>query len=200
MEAHQGDHTPGVAMGLRNGFIVFIIAEAMLFAAWLGIFLSQAVQPAGLDNPLVNAAQNINPWHVPVIKTLLLLCSAAAATMARNAIARQNNRQDLKAGLWIAVGLAVLFLLFQAYEYNHAGFGLSSGNYGAAFLVATGFHGFHVALGTVFLLVCLVRSYKGHFSPERHVGLETAVWFWYFIVVIWLFLFCAVYLLGALTG
>jgi cytochrome c oxidase subunit 3 len=111
-------------------------------------------------------------------------------------LVHENNRRDLKQGLIIAVLLGMLFTFFQAYEYSHAAFGFAGNVYGASFFMATGFHGFHVLIGTIFLLVCLIRAYKGHFTPEQHVGFEAAAWYWHFVDVVWLFLFAAVYVWG----
>jgi cytochrome c oxidase subunit 3 len=125
-----------------------------------------------------------------------LLLSGCAATWAHHALVHENNRRDLKNGLILAVILGVIFTFFQAYEYTHAGFGFAGNIYGANFFMATGFHGFHVLIGTIFLLVCLIRVYKGHFTPEKHVGFEAAAWYWHFVDVVWLFLFAAVYVWG----
>ena len=108
-----------------------------------------------------------------------------------------NNRRDIKNGLILAVALGVMFTFFQVYEYAHAGFGFAGNIYGATFFMATGFHGFHVLIGSIFLLICLIRVYKGHFTPEAHIGFEAAAWYWHFVDVVWLFLFAAVYVWGA---
>ena len=84
----------------------------------------------------------------------------------------------------------------QAYEYGHAAFAFSGNIYGATFFMATGFHGFHVLVGTIFLLVCLFRAYAGHFTPTQHLGFEFAAWYWHFVDVVWLFLFIAIYVWG----
>jgi cytochrome c oxidase subunit 3 len=111
-------------------------------------------------------------------------------------MAHENNRQDMKWGLIIAVALGILFTAFQAYEYSHAAFGFAGNIYGANFFMATGFHGFHVVIGTIFLAVCLFRLQAGHFTPERHVGFEAAAWYWHFVDVVWLFLFASIYIWG----
>lgn len=108
----------------------------------------------------------------------------------------ENNRKDLKTGLFIAILLGMIFTVFQAYEYSHAAFGFSGNIYGATFFMVTGFHGFHVIVGTIFLAICLIRAMKGHFTPEQHVGFEAAAWYWHFVDVVWLFLFAAVYVWG----
>ena len=99
-------------------------------------------------------------------------------------------------GLAIAVALGLIFTVFQAYEYQHAAFGFSGNIYGATFFMATGFHGFHVIVGTIFLFICMLRAMRGHFSPEQHLGFEAAAWYWHFVDVVWLFLFAAVYVWG----
>ena len=203
-EAHIGDHTSVVQIGLRYGVILFITSEVMFFAAWFWSFFKHAMYPMNPDgtSPLVDGVwppvgiETFDPWHLPLINTLILLCSGMAATWAHHALVHENNRQDMKWGLILAVALGALFTVFQVYEYSHAAFGFSGNIYGANFFMATGFHGFHVLIGTIFLLVCLLRLNRGHFTPEKHVGFEAAAWYWHFVDVVWLFLFAAVYIWG----
>jgi len=198
-ESQVGDHTPVVRIGLRYGFLLFIMSEIMFFAAWFWTFFKHALYPmeqgAGGQWPPVGI-ETFDPWHLPLINTLILLCSGAAATWAHHALAHENNRRDLVNGLILAILLGILFTTFQAFEYADAAFGFSGNIYGATFFMATGFHGAHVIIGTIFLTVCLVRAMKGHFTPERHVGLEAAAWYWHFVDVVWLFLFVSIYIWG----
>ena len=203
-ESNVGDHTPVVRIGLRYGFIMFIMSEVMFFAAWFWSFFKHAISPmdpSGMS-PAVDGVwppvgiETFDPWHLPLINTLILLCSGAAATWAHHALAHENNRKDVASGLILAVLLGILFTAFQAYEYSHAAFGFSGNIYGANFFMATGFHGFHVVVGTIFLFVCYMRLRAGDFTPERHVGFEAAAWYWHFVDVVWLFLFAAVYVWG----
>jgi cytochrome c oxidase subunit III len=203
-ESQVGDHTPVVSIGLRYGFIMFIMSEVMFFAAWFWSFFKHAmypIHPEGLS-PAVDGVwppagiETFDPWHLPLINTLILLCSGAAATWAHHALVHENNRKDLVNGLILAILLGVLFTGFQAYEYSHAAFGFTDGIYPSNFFMATGFHGFHVLIGTIFLTVCLIRALKGHFTPEKHIGFEAAAWYWHFVDVVWLFLFAAVYVWG----
>ena len=197
-ESEIGDHTPVVRIGLRYGFILFIMSEVMFFAAWFWSFFKHALYPMdAIDNTWPPPGiETFDPWHLPLINTLILLCSGCAATWAHHALVHENNRKDIKNGLIIAIALGILFTFFQAYEYSHAAFGFSGSIYSANFFMATGFHGAHVVIGTIFLFVCLLRVYKGHFTPERHVGFEAAAWYWHFVDVVWLFLFFAVYVWG----
>ncbi|NVO24282.1 cytochrome c oxidase subunit 3 [Donghicola sp. C2-DW-16] len=198
-ENFAGDHTPVVRIGLRYGFILFIMSEVMFFAAWFWTFFKHALYPmpavGGVWPP--EGIETFDPWHLPLINTLILLCSGAACTWAHHALVHENNRKDIKSGLLLAVLLGAIFTVFQAYEYSHATFGFAGNIYGASFFMATGFHGFHVIVGTIFLLVCLLRTMRGHFTPENHVGFEAAAWYWHFVDVVWLFLFAAIYIWGS---
>ncbi|MEO0915790.1 MAG: cytochrome c oxidase subunit 3 [Pseudomonadota bacterium] len=202
-ESLIGDHTPVVRIGLRYGFIMFIMSEVMFFAAWFWSFFKHALYPMGPESPAVDGVwppagiETFDPWHLPLINTLILLCSGAAATWAHHAIAHEDNRKDMASGLLIAVLLGILFTAFQAYEYSHAAFGFAGNIYGANFFMATGFHGLHVIIGTIFLFVCYLRVRVGHFTPEKHVGFEAAAWYWHFVDVVWLFLFAAIYIWGS---
>ena len=177
---------------------MFIISEVMFFVAWFWSFFKHALFPmeasGGVFPP--TGIQTFDPWHLPLINTLILLCSGAAATWAHHAIAHDNDRKGLVNGLIVAIGFGVLFTGFQIYEYSHAAFTFSENIYGANFFMATGFHGFHVLIGTIFLLVCLIRASNGHFTPEKHIGFEAAAWYWHFVDVVWLFLFLVVYVWG----
>ena len=202
-EEHAGDHTPVVLIGLRYGFILFIMSEVMFFAAWFWSFFKHAMYPMGPESPAVDGVwppagiETFDPWHLPLINTLILLLSGCAATWAHHALVHDNNnRKDMKMGLIIAVALGLLFTFFQAYEYSHAAFGFAGNIYGANFFMATGFHGAHVIIGTIFLFVCYLRVRAGHFTPESHIGFEAAAWYWHFVDVVWLFLFFAVYIWG----
>ncbi|MCF2869807.1 cytochrome c oxidase subunit 3 [Octadecabacter sp. G9-8] len=202
VESHQGDHTPVVRIGLRYGFIMFIMSEVMFFAAWFWSFFKHAMYPMGPQSPAIDGQfppagiETFDPWHLPLINTLILLCSGAAATWAHHALVHEDNREDVKSGLLLAVILGIIFTGFQAYEYSHAAFGLAGNIYGANFFMATGFHGFHVVIGTIFLFVCYLRVRRNHFTAEKHIGFEAAAWYWHFVDVVWLFLFAAVYVWG----
>jgi cytochrome c oxidase subunit 3 len=198
-EANEGDHTPVVRIGLRYGVIMFIMSEIMFFVAWFWSFFKHALYPmeqgAGGVWPPVGI-ETFDPWHLPLINTLILLCSGCFATWAHHALVHDNDRKGLVQGLIGAIVLGVVFTLFQAYEYSHAAFGFSGNIYGANFFMATGFHGFHVIIGTIFLAVCLFRALAGQFTQTQHIGFEAAAWYWHFVDVVWLFLFAAVYIWG----
>jgi cytochrome c oxidase subunit 3 len=137
-----------------------------------------------------------DPWGIPLVNTLILLLSGCTVTWAHHALLK-NDRRGLVLGLIVTVVLGLIFTGFQAYEYMHAAFSFGGHSYGAAFFMATGFHGAHVIIGTIFLFVCLVRATRGAFKPEQHFGFEAAAWYWHFVDVVWLFLFASIYVWGA---
>jgi cytochrome c oxidase subunit 3 len=140
-----------------------------------------------------------DPWGLPLVNTLILLLSGCTVTWAHHALL-QNDRKGLVWGLTGTVLLGMVFTALQAYEYGHAAFSYAGNIYGATFFMATGFHGAHVIIGTIFLFVCLMRALKGHFTPQQHFGFEAAAWYWHFVDVVWLFLFAAIYVWGAGTS
>ena len=205
VEAQKGDHTPVVQLHLRYGMILFIASEVMFFAAWFWAYFDASLYPGeaiqatraeltGGQWPPVGI-ETFDPWHLPLINTLILLTSGTTVTWAHHALLH-GDRKGLKWGLILTVALGALFSVVQAYEYSHATFGFSGHIYGATFYMATGFHGFHVLVGTIFLLVCLLRAQSGHFTEKQHFGFEAAAWYWHFVDVVWLFLFVVIYVIG----
>jgi len=201
-EAHAGDHTPIVSLHLRYGMILFIASEVMFFVAWFWAWFNASLFPSTVDAiggvwpP--EGLHVLDPFGWPLLNTLILLCSGTTVTWAHHALIN-GDRKGLIQGLWATIGLGLVFTGIQAYEYMHAPFGFvgSDANiYGSAFMMATGFHGFHVIIGTIFLIVCLARAYQGHFKPEQHFGFEAAAWYWHFVDVVWLFLFLCIYVWG----
>jgi cytochrome c oxidase subunit 3 len=202
-EAHAGDHTPVVQLHLRYGMILFIASEVMFFVAWFWAFFNASLFPSpveavgGVWPP--KGVEVLNPFHFPLLNTLILLCSGTTVTWAHHALIH-GDREGLKKGLWCTILLGLLFTSIQAYEYANAPFPIKNSIYGSTFFMATGFHGFHVIVGTIFLTVCLIRSYKGHFKPQQHFGFEAAAWYWHFVDVVWLFLFVTIYIWGGWGG
>jgi cytochrome c oxidase subunit 3 len=205
-EAGPGHHhTRVVQLSHRYGMIMFIASEVMFFVAWFWAYFDASLYPndptqyarselIGVWPP--KGIQTFDPWHLPLLNTLILLTSGTTVTWAHHALL-EGDRKGLKQGLWLTIILGVLFSVCQAYEYSHAAFGFSGHIYGATFFMATGFHGFHVIVGTIFLAVCLFRAYRGDFTPQRHLGFEFAAWYWHFVDVVWLFLFSCIYVWGS---
>ena len=205
-EGKSGDHTPVVMMHHRYGMILFIASEVMFFVAWFwayfdGFFNQEAheqyarIAAMGATWP-PTGVELFNPWHLPLFNTLILLTSGTTVTWAHHALLHKDKR-GLVWGLVITVLLGLLFTACQVLEYSEAGFQYTGNLYGATFFMATGFHGFHVIIGTIFLAVCLIRAMRDSFTPEHHLGFEFAAWYWHFVDVVWLFLFSAIYVWGS---
>lgn len=202
-------HTPIAETGLRFGMALFIASEVMFFVAFFWAFFDSALYVAdaretanldftkGIWPPA--GMHVINPFDLPFLMTMILLLSGCTVTWAHHAIL-ENDQKNFVRALLLTVLLGISFLFFQAYEYVHAPFGFTDGIYASTFFMATGFHGFHVFVGTVFLLVCYLRGLKGHFNADHHFGFEAAAWYWHFVDVVWLFLFIGVYWWGNTGG
>ena len=196
-----GLHSPIVRLGLRYGMTLFITSEVMFFVAFFWAFFHYALFPEhvlGTATPMwpPKGIETFDPFHLPLLNTMILLLSGTTVTWAHHSLLI-GDRKGLVRGLACTVLLGMSFTCFQALEYSEAPFHFSGGGiYPAVFFLATGFHGFHVIIGTIFLAVCWMRARAGGFTPERHFGLEAAAWYWHFVDVVWLFLFVAVYWWG----
>ncbi len=211
-ESRKGEHTPVVQIGLRYGMILFIASEIMFFAAFFWMFFEMALFPeVRTFSPIEEVrtawetwppagVETLDPFHLPLVNTLTLLLSGTTVTWAHHAL-QVGNRKAARTGLILTVILGVLFTSIQAYEYMeilHENLffndeAAASKLYGSIFFMATGFHGFHVLVGTIFLAVCLLRLMAGQFTPQKHFGFEAAAWYWHFVDVVWLFLFAFIY-------
>ncbi len=198
-------HTSHVRDGLRLAMALFILSEIMFFAAFFGSFFKASLDPEAILDGLWVAKEGIwpptgiitfDPWSIPFMNTLILLLSGTTVTWAHYAV-MENNQKDAVEALGYSILLGISFTCFQAFEYAHAEFKFTDGIYASNFYMATGFHGLHVIIGTIFLTVCYFRARKGHFSKENgHLGFEFAAWYWHFVDVVWLFLFVFVYVLS----
>lgn len=170
-------------------------SSSLFFGLFFHSSLAPAVEIGGIWPP--KGIGVLNPWEIPFLNTLILLSSGAAVTWAHHAILAGKEQQAVYA-LVATVSLALVFTGFQGMEYYQAPFTVSDGIYGSTFFLATGFHGFHVIIGTIFLIICGIRQYLGHLTKKHHVGFEAAAWYWHFVDVVWLFLFVSIYWWGGL--
>ncbi|ACT58722.1 cytochrome c oxidase subunit 3 [Hirschia baltica] len=211
-ESRAGDHTPVVQMSLKYGMILFIASEVMFFVGWFWSFFEMVIfhehRATGMDVaqfenlaawanwPVMqndgHQVQTFDPFHLPLINTLILLLSGTTVTWAHHAL-QEADYKGAKLGLFLTVILGAFFTFLQVIEYQHAGFSFDGSLYGSAFYMATGFHGAHVVIGTLFLAVCLFRLLANNMTAEKHLGFEFAAWYWHFVDVVWLFLFAFVY-------
>jgi cytochrome c oxidase subunit III len=215
-ESRQGDHTPVVSLGLRYGMVLFIASEIMFFAGFFWMFFEMSIfneartlipefgnwtdTAAAWSTWPPRGVEVLDAWQLPLLNTVILLLSGTTVTWAHHAL-QVGDRKAAKIGLGLTIALGALFTAVQAYEYYHILHenlffneeALNSTLYGSIFFMATGFHGFHVLVGTIFLAVCLLRLMVGQMSAEKHFGFEAAAWYWHFVDVVWLFLFAFVY-------
>nr|QTZ20407.1 cytochrome c oxidase subunit 3 [Spodoptera ochrea] len=194
---YQGKHTILVTKGLRWGMILFIVSEIFFFISFFWAFFHSSLAPnieIGAMWPPISIMP-FNPFQIPLLNTIILISSGVSVTWAHHAI-MENNSSQMTQGLFITIMLGIYFTILQAYEYIEAPFTIADSVYGSTFFMATGFHGLHVIIGTMFLLICLIRHLNNHFSSNHHFGFEAAAWYWHFVDVVWLFLYISIYWWG----
>lgn len=193
-----GQHTSYVVRGLRWGIILFILSEVCFFFAWFWAFFHRRLAPTpelGCCWPPVGITP-INPFRIPLLNTSVLLASGVTVTWAHHRIIEGNRNMAIQA-LSLTVLLGFYFTFLQLGEYIEAPFSIADRIYGSTFFVSTGFHGAHVIIGTIFLLVCLIRTILYQFSTGHHFGFEAAAWYWHFVDVVWICLYLCIYWWGA---
>lgn len=204
-----GYHTLKVQHGLRLGIILFIISEVMFFVSFFRAFFHASLSPSlelgSVWPPLgINV---LNPLKIPLLNTLILLLSGLTVTWSHHII-RDKQWQNFSdsavdnyivcvISLTLTILLGVEFTIWQAYEYIKATFYIYDGVYGSTFYMTTGLHGLHVIIGTLFLVVCLIRLLKLHFISNHHLGYEAAIRYWHFVDVVRIFLFLSIYCWGS---
>jgi cytochrome c oxidase subunit 3 len=193
----QGLHNSNVISNLRWGIILFIVSEVFFFVSFFWAFFHASLAPSveiGTQWPPAGIIP-FNPFQIPLLNTAILLASGVTITWSHHALINGNHTQSVQA-LIVTIILGVYFTILQAYEYIEAPFTIAEAVYGSTFFVATGFHGLHVIIGSTFLIVCLYRITKFHFSATHHFGFEAAAWYWHFVDVVWLFLYVSIYWWG----
>lgn len=195
---YLGNHTLAVQRGLNMGVALFIVSEALFFLAIFWAFFHSALSPTielGAQWP-PSGIEAINPFELPLLNTVILLSSGVTVTYAHHSLI-QGNRSGALYGLLFTVILAMIFTGFQGVEYSVSSFTISDGVFGSCFYFGTGFHGLHVMIGTAFLAMGLWRVLAYHSTENHHLGLESAILYWHFVDVVWLFLFISIYYWGS---
>lgn len=193
----QGKHTILVTKGLRWGIILFIVSEIFFFISFFWAFFHRRLSPnieIGAIWPPIRI-QPFNPFQIPLLNTIILIRSGVTVTWAHHSLIERNYSQSIQR-LFLTILLGIYFTILQAYEYIEASFTIADRIYGSTFFIATGFHGLHVIIGTLFLIVCFIRQLNKHFSNNHHFGFEAAAWYWHFVDVVWLFLYISIYWWG----
>nr|QRG30034.1 cytochrome c oxidase subunit 3 [Emeia pseudosauteri] len=194
----QGLHTSKVVKGLRWGMILFITSEVLFFMSFFWSFFHSSLTPS-IEIGMIWPPKSIipfNPIQIPLLNTTILISSGITVTWAHHSLMENNYKQSIYS-LLLTILLGIYFSMLQAYEYFESSFSIADSVYGSSFFLATGFHGIHVMIGTIFLAICLLRQKKNHFSSIHHFGFEAAAWYWHFVDVVWLFLYISVYWWGS---
>nr|AWN56351.1 cytochrome c oxidase subunit 3 [Pheidole oxyops] len=193
----QGIHTTQVYTGMRLGMILFIISEILFFLSFFWAYFHSSLSPSmeigQLWPPL--GIKPFNPFDIPLMNTIILISSGLTITWSHHSMLNSNLKESLKS-LFLTIFLGIYFTSLQLIEYIEAPFTIADSIYGSTFFMATGFHGLHVIIGTLFLTFCLIRLSRLHFSPLHHFGFEAAAWYWHFVDVVWLFLYISIYWWG----
>nr|AAY16824.1 cytochrome c oxidase subunit III [Endeis spinosa] len=193
----QGMHSMKVINGLRWGMMLFITSEILFFMSFFWAYFHSSLAPSveiGMQWP-PKGISTFNPMMIPLLNTLILLSSGVTVTWAHHSMMNNYMSMTLKS-MKLTVILGIYFTILQGWEYWTAPFSMAESVFGASFFVATGFHGLHVIIGTVFLYINLKRIKKNHMSLSHHFGLEAAIWYWHFVDVVWLFLYMSIYWWG----
>nr|UEE83304.1 cytochrome c oxidase subunit III [Petalocephala gongshanensis] len=195
---YLGIHTSFVVIMMKFGMVLFILSEVMFFLSFFWGFFHSSLCPSveiGLQWPPVGI-KSFNPMNIPMLNTMILLSSGMTLTWAHNSLLL-NNYDDMILGIFFTVFLGFYFSLLQLYEYIESPFCISDSVYGSLFFMSTGFHGLHVLIGTLFILISFFRGLNFHFSSQHHVGFESASWYWHFVDLVWLFLYLSIYWWGS---
>nr|UZT67529.1 cytochrome c oxidase subunit 3 [Figites sp. ZJUH 20220010] len=190
----QGIHTKLVLNGLKLGMILFIVSELLFFFSFFWSYFHSALSPnveVGSVWPPLNISQ-FNPYKIPLLNTVILLSSGVTVTWAHYSIMVSHKIKSI-VGMILTILLGMIFSYIQMIEYYEASFCLSDSVYGSLFFMTTGFHGFHVIIGTIFLIIVLFRIVFNHMSSLHHFGFEAASWYWHFVDVIWIVVYSMIY-------
>jgi len=193
----QGNHHSKVITGLKLGILLFIASEVLFFISFFWSYFHRRISPnieIGQNWP-PNSVKSFNPINVPILNTIILLASGVSVTW-RHHQTLKNELGKAKTSLLITRALGIYFSFLQGLEYNQSEFSINDSVYGAIFFIATGFHGIHVLIGSIFLITCLIRIKNLMITSNHLIGMEIASWYWHFVDVVWLFLYVSIYWWG----
>nr|YP_009731535.1 cytochrome c oxidase subunit III [Hypoaspis linteyini]QHQ98578.1 cytochrome oxidase subunit 3 [Hypoaspis linteyini] len=190
----EGSHSSVVKKGLKLGMILFILSEVLFFLSFFWAFFHSSLAPdieIGTSWPPIGITP-FNPYHIPLLNTIILLSSGFSVTWAHHSIIKGDLNKAFTS-LLLTVILGIYFSILQAFEYNQSSFCISDSIFGTTFFLTTGFHGIHVLIGTIFLMINLYRLNSFQFNKYQHFSFEAAAWYWHFVDVVWLFLYTFIY-------
>nr|QDH82228.1 cytochrome c oxidase subunit III [Parapolybia varia] len=190
----QGTHTSNMVKNLKTGMILFIVSEIFFFISLFWTYFHMSLSPSieiGMLWPPKNI-EMLNPYNVPLLNSIILISSGLTITWSHHLLLNNKNFNAMLT-LLQTINLGILFTLCQIYEYFETSFTIADSVFGSIFFLTTGFHGLHVIIGTIFLIICLIRMYLNHFSKTHHFGYEAAIWYWHFVDIVWLFVYTWIY-------
>nr|YP_010879017.1 cytochrome c oxidase subunit III [Batracomorphus nigromarginattus]WHE42669.1 cytochrome c oxidase subunit 3 [Batracomorphus nigromarginattus] len=193
----QGIHNKKIIKLMKWGMMMFILSEIMFFISFFWTFFHMSLSPSiemGLNWPPMGI-EPMKPMNIPLLNTVILMSSGVSITLAHNFIMNKMLSKTIKM-MWITIFLGVYFSIIQLYEYMECSFSISDSVFGSTFFLMTGFHGIHVIIGTMFLIVSTIRLKMLHFTKNHMVGYEASAWYWHFVDIIWLMLYISVYWWG----
>nr|YP_010531325.1 cytochrome c oxidase subunit III [Processina sexmaculata]UXX17584.1 cytochrome c oxidase subunit III [Processina sexmaculata] len=194
----QGLHTKKVIMSMKMGMMLFIVSEIFFFISFFWAFFHSSLSPSmeiGMLWPPLGVSP-FNPINIPLLNTIILISSGITLTWAHNSLIKKKINQTLQS-MTLTIILGIYFSMLQMYEYMESSFCISDSIYGSSFFLSTGFHGLHVIIGTIFIVVSTTRVKNLHFSKTHHIGFEASAWYWHFVDVVWLFLYISIYWWGS---
>nr|AIW06134.1 cytochrome c oxidase subunit III [Vespidae sp. MT-2014] len=190
----QGMHTSNMVKNMKTGMILFIVSEIFFFISLFWTYFHMSLSPSieiGMLWPPKNIVM-LNPYNVPLLNSIILISSGLTITWSHHLLLNNKNLTSMLT-LMQTINLGVMFTLCQIYEYFETSFTIADSVFGSIFFLTTGFHGLHVIIGTIFLMICFMRMYLNHFSKNHHFGYEAAIWYWHFVDIVWLFVYTWIY-------
>lgn len=193
----EGSHTKRVMKGIKIGMLLFIISEIFFFISFFWTYLHSSLVPTvSIGNmwPPIGI-EVLEAGEIPLLNTIILLLSGGTITWSHHSII-SGEKKEGEISLMLTIILGIIFIILQGLEYKNAGFTISDGIYGSIFYMSTGFHGIHIIIGTIFILVGLIRLYNNHYTKHHIVGLEAGIWYWHMVDVVWILLYICIYWWG----
>nr|YP_009443218.1 cytochrome c oxidase subunit III [Parapolybia crocea]ATP85018.1 cytochrome c oxidase subunit III [Parapolybia crocea] len=190
----QGMHTSNMVKNMKTGMILFIVSEIFFFISLFWTYFHMSLSPSieiGMLWPPKNIVM-LNPYNIPLLNSIILISSGLTITWSHHLLLNNKNLMSMLT-LMQTINLGVMFTLCQIYEYFETSFTIADSVFGSIFFLTTGFHGLHVIIGTIFLMICFMRMYLNHFSKNHHFGYEAAIWYWHFVDIVWLFVYTWIY-------
>nr|UPX89428.1 cytochrome c oxidase subunit III [Polistes rothneyi] len=191
---YQGMHTKNMMKNLKMGMILFIISEIFFFISLFWTYFHASLSP-NIEIGNLWPPKNIimlNPYNIPLLNSIILISSGMTITWSHHNLLNNKNFMSIKTLIQTII-LGLFFTLCQIHEYFETSFTIADSIFGSIFFLTTGFHGIHVIIGTIFLIICLIRMINKHFSKIHHFGYEAAIWYWHFVDIVWLFVYTWIY-------